>query len=310
MKIMRTFASTTSLMLAAKAPEDLRKLGFPFMASPKIDGVRAVITPRGVFSRNGKPIPNEYVQQQLVRKQYIGLDGELVVGAPTDADVFNSTQSGVMSRDGTPDFTFYAFDVVPAHTVDVAADAPFEKRFEIAAYMAAARQGRVAALPHTPPLFSVAALCQQELEYLDQGYEGAMLRDPAGIYKHGRSTVRERGLLKLKRFADSEMRVTELEEQQHNTNAAQADALGRTKRSSHKAGLVGAGVLGTLVGTDLHTGQPVRIGTGLTAAQRLLFWQPAMRAKLVGAVVRYKYFASGTKDAPRFPVFSGFRHDL
>ena len=43
-------------------------------------------------------------------------------------------------------------------------------------------------------------LADWEQRYLAQGYEGVMLRHPAGPYKPGRSTAREAWLLKLKRL--------------------------------------------------------------------------------------------------------------
>ena len=42
-------------------------------------------------------------------------------------------------------------------------------------------------------------LCLQlyEERCLEQGYEGVMLRDPNGLYKFGRSTMREQGLIQV-----------------------------------------------------------------------------------------------------------------
>ena len=71
---------------------DLCKLKYPVYVSPKLDGVRAVITNDGVYSRSGKLIPNEYTQQLF--KQFIGLDGELIVDNPTASDVYRKTVSG------------------------------------------------------------------------------------------------------------------------------------------------------------------------------------------------------------------------
>src|SRR5690606_34176502 len=86
------------VMLAAKA--DLDKIRFPVLASPKIDGVRAVVLGGVVLSRNMKPIPNRHVQSLFGNKVFGDLDGELVVGKPNDPDVFRKTTSGVMSVEG------------------------------------------------------------------------------------------------------------------------------------------------------------------------------------------------------------------
>src|SRR5437899_138139 len=85
-----------------------------------------------------------------------------------------------------------------------------------------------------------------------RGFEGVMLRKPDGPYKFGRSTVREGYLMKVKRFTQEEAVVVGYEEQETNLNEATKDALGHTKRSSHKAGKRPAGVLGALRVSNGH----------------------------------------------------------
>ena len=91
-------------MLAATVdPNDLDALRFPLLASPKLDGVRALVSDDGqLVSRNLKPIPNANVQKAFGRPEFAGLDGELVCGDPTAPDAFRKTTSAAMSRDGAP----------------------------------------------------------------------------------------------------------------------------------------------------------------------------------------------------------------
>ncbi len=51
-------------------------------------------------SRKLIAIPNTYTQQVLSGRALDGLDGELVVGEPTDKKLMQNTMGGVMSRDG------------------------------------------------------------------------------------------------------------------------------------------------------------------------------------------------------------------
>jgi hypothetical protein len=74
----------------------------------------------------------------------------------------------------------------------------------------------------------------------------------------------------------------------HNTNEAQTNELGRTKRSTAMEGLVGKGTMGALLVKDIDTQIEFSIGTGFTAEQRLAFWN--RRATLVGSVAKYKHF--------------------
>jgi DNA ligase-1 len=138
-----------------------------------------------------------------------------------------------------------------------------------------------------------------------------------GLYKHGRSTLREGWLLKVKRFEDGEARVVATEEWETNLNEAKTNALGRTERSTHQANKVGAGVLGKLIVVgvkgDRYDGIEFGVGTGFRGAdaadgERAKLWR--MRDKLVGRIVRYKYFPTGGKDKPRFPIFDGWRDPI
>lgn len=257
-------------MLAGKV-EDVAKLQFPVVVSPKLDGVRAIVQGGIVLSRSLKPITNKYVQSMFSKYEY--MDGELIVGASNAPDVYRKTVSGVMSEAGEPDVTFCAFDWVQKvkhHLVDTS-----------------------------------TKLLEIEADYTAQGYEGIMIRDPHGRYKQGRSTLSEGILIKLKRFQDAEAEIIGTEELMHNYNEDTINELGNIQRSSHKENLFGGDTLGALHVRNCTDGVEFKIGTGFTAAQRKAFWQD--RRSMVGQLVTYKFFPVGVKEASRHPVFKGFR---
>lgn len=277
-------------MLAAQA--DLRVLKYPVLASPKLDGVRAVVNERQLLSRSLKPIPNRYIADLLARPKLHGFDGELILGDPWGPTVYRDTVSAVMSRDGRPELRYYVFDLwgTPFN---------YEERWH-----ELLRLTEKLTLPvdlvESIVIENRAQLDEYEAAAVAKGFEGVMLRSPKAPYKHGRSTVSEGYLLKLKRFEDSEALVIGIEEEMHNANEAQTNELGRTKRSSAKGGLVGKGTMGALVVRDLTTGVEFNIGTGFTAEDRA-------RTDWVGKTVKYKHFPVGTKDKPRHPVYLGLR---
>lgn len=286
------------LMLAANA--DINNLKFPVLVSPKLDGVRCGIYRSGgvvrAMSRTAKLIPNRFIQQYLACTALLGFDGELIVGSPSAPDVYTKTVSGVMSEDSESDFALYIFDY---HTLP---DVAFEKRLRLVHRNAPPPLTRVIPLRHVA-VNSLEELLEYEHECLTLGYEGIMIRDPEGLYKYGRSTVREGGLLKLKRFEDSEAVILDVIELLHNHNPKELNELGGTKRSSAKAGKVRSGLLGAFRVRDVHTKVEFEIGTGFTLKQR----QDFFTEDLEGAVVKYKYLPVGVKDKPRHPVFLGFR---
>lgn len=283
-------------MLAAKA--DVAKIKFPVLVSPKYDGIRCLIVDGVAMSRSLKPIPNKFVQMILGRPEFNGLDGELIIGDPTAQDCFNVTSSGVMARELCPNFKYYVFG-----RFDV--EGPFSDRVFVSRLVA--KNSKANCLIPVDHEFAKDhyELDAYEAKCVEAGYEGIMIRDPNGAYKFGRSTVKEGGLLKLKRFEDSEARVIGFTQLMTNTNAATIDKLGNTVRSSHKAGKVGAGTLGALTVKDIGTGVEFDVGTGFSEADRKVLWH--MRQALIGKIVKYRYQPVGSKDKPRFPTFIGFR---
>lgn len=286
-------------MLAVAAPAELR---FPVYASAKIDGIRAVIKDGIVFSRSLKPIPNDYVQTMYGHSSLDGLDGELTVGAPNAPNTMQATTSGVMSRDGAPEVTLWVFDFWNNPTM------PFGERLRIMerAQSSGIFEGQTRIqLLQQELIQSNAELVSYETAMLALGYEGIMTRSPKAPYKYGRSTAKEQYLLKVKRWTDCEAVVVGYEERMHNANEATIDALGHTKRSSHKENLVPTGMLGAVV-CCAEDGTTFNVGTGFSDAQRRELWE--VKESLAGRLCCYKTFtATGVVNAPRFNVFKAWR---
>ena len=284
---------TIKPMLAATA--DMKSLKYPLYASPKIDAVRGLVINGKLRSRSLKPIPNKYVSSLLSHSYLNGLDGEIAVGSPRAKDVYRQTQSALSRIDGAPVFTFWVFDnfTIP--------NAAFQVRY---ANLRNISNSYVSILAHKL-IRSEKDLLAYEEQMLGVGYEGLILRDLHAPYKFGRSTVSEGGMLKLKRFVDSEAEIMEVVEEQENQNPATTSELGRTKRSSHKANKVPKGRAGALRVKD---GDMVfDVGTGMNDKDKEWFW--TNRKKAVGLTIKYKYFPLGMKDLPRHPVYLGPRDD-
>jgi len=287
--------------LLAYTVESIETVRFPVFASPKLDGIRCLILDGVAVSRTLKPIPNLHIRHQLAGLP--ALDGELICGDPTDPDCFNRTTSAVMSRDGAPRFTFRVFDHfgTPSDT--------FPQRIYTAELRVNEAQADFRPVEMVPQRFirDAAELAEYEAAQVAAGYEGVMVRDICDFYKFGRSTAKEGILGKVKRFADAEAEIVGIEELHRNGNAAEINALGHTERSTAAAGLVAAGTLGALIVRAEGFAETFKIGTGYTAAQRDSLWSD--RASLPGRLVKFKHQPAGAKDAPRFPVFLGFRLD-
>lgn len=293
-----TLAETVEFNHADPLPS-LSTLAFPLLASPKLDGVRAIVRDGVVYSRKLIAIPNHHVQF-LFGEECHGFDGELVVGNETDPDLFNRTSSAVMREEGEPDVIFRVFDFWD----DDKRGYSERCRLNIGE---CPPETRIALVEQTE-IRDAAALAEYEAKMVAAGYEGVMVRKPDAPYKHGRSTLREGYLLKIKRFADSEAEVVGVEELMRNGNEQTRDELGHAKRSSHKANLVPAGTMGALLVRDVKSGIHFSIGTGFDQAQRDRLWQDHVLAdSVIGRVLTYTYQPVGVKEKPRFPSFKGWR---
>lgn len=279
-------------MLAS--PADLAFLRYPLLASPKLDGIRAIVRGGRLVSRKLLDIPNRHVQEALAGLPE-GTDGELIDGDATAEDVYRRTNSLVMAHDKPQiaNLRLFVFDKWNESTAYI-------NRYQ---QLQETRWGPFVSVLMHDEIDNRDELDEYEARMVDAGYEGIMLRDPWANYKFGRSTAKEGILLKLKRFEDSEATIVGIEEEMFNGNEAQRDKLGRTKRSTAKAGKVGKGTMGALVVRDLNTGVVFNIGSGFTAADRQAEWKP-------GEIVKYKYFPVGVKDKPRHPVFIGRRSNI
>ena len=286
-------------MLGA-AVEDLGTLQYPLLASPKYDGIRAIWWNGRFYSRNLKHIPNVALSERMAKHlakhdcSCDGMEGELIYGEPVGEGVFNRTSSKVMTRNADADgVKFYMFDDMNRPT------APFYDRWGKLPDLG----GFTVKVPH---VMCHTAKSAEEFENLavDEGYEGMILRAPEASYKCGRSTLREQGLLKVKRFMDAEAQVVGFEELMHNANPLGTNELGYAHRTSHKAGQVPSGTLGTLL--VAWNGQVLGIGSGFTAAERVDTWNN--REFLKGKWVKFKYLPA-VKDLPRHPVFLGWREE-
>lgn len=274
---------------------DLTQVRYPVFASYKLDGIRAIWYGKEFLSRTLKTIPNRALQKEFNKLSIpSGIDGELICGEPNASNVYNRTVKAVMTINGSAEnIRFFTFD-------NCEVSGGFCQRIET--------------LFDLPPMIKLDQtlidnaddLFRFEEKAISSGYEGVVLRNPEGIYKHGRSTLKEQYLLKLKRFTDAEATVIGFEELLHNANTASSDERGYTKRSAHQENLIPMGVMGALL-VNMGSLQ-FKIGTGFTRQDRYFIWQH--RNELIGKLVKFKYLKVGMKDLPRHPVFLGWREQI
>lgn len=285
----------------------VKQLASTYMyVQPKFDGIRATLTNFGPRTRSLKGVPNVHIHNTLLNSHLPWLDGEIMTYDDFErVQDYNAIQSQVMSRDGTPNFKFHVFDIViPGRD--------FHTRLEVARKWVADFQDEFPWL-EIAPTFAVTNFDEFEAaeeRFLENGYEGMIVRKPDALYKFNRATNLQGQLIKVKRFEDAEGFVMGFEELMRNTNVAFTNELGYTDHTSHKSGLVPGGMLGKLVVKATIDGVVVeaRVGSGFTEQERIDIWNN--QNDYMGKRVKFKHFPFGAKDKPRHAIFLGWRSDF
>jgi DNA ligase-1 len=266
-------------MLALKYKDCIDNVTFPMWCQPKLDGVRCIARPIGLFTRKGKPHTNmAHVQQDLVSifEKYptLVIDGE-AYASHLSGD-FNAIISLV--KKGKPDSADRAASAasIRYHVYDGFftdnPGMPFGERNKKI-------QEILYGVSSVVIVETVKAKDQEELDscyskWLEQGFEGQMLRTDTA-YEVGK---RAKALLKRKEFIDEEYTVADVEEGKGN-RAGGAGAIVLT--TGDKAGIRGdrAFVVGLLKN----------------------------KAKLIGKLVTVRYQNKTPAGALRFPVMVAVR---
>lgn len=292
------------------APDKLSDVQWPKYASVKIDGIRACKPIDETVSKSGKPLPNKFFMAWMAQNAPSGIDCEVVVGDPANGDeTYRNTFSGIMSIEGQPDFNIYIFDL--CHKTGPESGycndrlSTLELMFGHTLWKDHAYFTEVA--PRTFLVKQFLLNSQEELDAfyaqaLEDGYEGVILRDPAGFYKYGKCTAREQYQFKIKPEHDAEAEILYAYEAEENLNTAFTNEVGETKRSSHQENKVGKGMLGGYHVRDLATGMVFDCGAGkLTHAERVARWLTKDTAP--GKFIKYRSMSYGVHEAPRHPRF-------
>lgn len=297
-------ANTFRPMLAATA--DLKILTVSpgqFLASPKLDGIRCVVRDGQLFTRTMKLVPNKRIQAAMGGIAYMeGFDGELIVGDPTAPSCYVRTESMVMSKDAPiDDLGFWVFDIARPGM-------PYADRLENVRTVATDLLALSCPwLVLTPQIYVMdkAHLLDIVASHLTSGYEGTMLRCSTGTYKFGRSTLNEQGMLKIKPYKDSEAVILDIMQGQHNTNTAERNELGLTKRSSVASGQIPSATAGAMLCIDVHSNQTITVAMGkaIHALRRDMWLQ---KGSYIGRTIKYRFFQYGSYELPRHPRFLQF----
>jgi len=270
-----------------KAPHQLPTLEqlkphLPLLASLKLNGVRGRLEEGVSYSSSGKVHRNVHVQNWFERLM-VGMDDCIVDGEIYSPTVRGVQLSGICNsyrKELPPDVGFHVFDMLTRDEWYKGGEPDFGYRYlrmkQHAGLCEHARreqeQERVCVIPQHPISFVEHLTPWLETIWADGG-EGLMVRTYTGKYKHGRATFREANIWKLKQYdlyvgtlVDIEAQTTIAEEA-----VRERDQFGHLKQPGRKADRAELPAAGVLI-CRLSDGTEMRVGAGLTKAQRAQIW--------------------------------------
>lgn len=304
----------------------LDRVIFPCGVQPKIDGVRALQLAARLTGRSLDPFEG-YGITDYFTGLFPGGDGEMTLGSkPNCTDRLCSRTTGAMGRiyeednkkvliTHMADLHWWLFDLVTDDTVDLA----YKTRYDLLA-----ENIRRVGHPRLHLVPMEIARNRKELDAIivrlfNEGYEGAIIRNLEAPYKEGRATQKGQQIWRVKSWADFEILVTRIFAAEENTNEKKTNSLGRSERSSAKAGKVAKEMLGSMEGTLLadfycpisgkllfKKGLLITAGRGEMTAKEAAAYH-ANPHTIVGWPVKVKHMTHGVKDLPRFPTYVAHR---
>jgi DNA ligase-1 len=263
-------------MLAKRFDEQGDKVVYPAYAQPKFDGHRciAVVDKKGsctLWSRTRKPItglPHIISAIEHSGARDIVLDGELY-----NHDYKSNFEelTSFIPKEGHEVVQYHIYDIAD-NTLTFAQRLKEIYKLSLYTPLLAVQTQKVDDEDELLIMFEV---------FLQQGYEGAMVRNMGGLYVNKRST----DLLKIKEFQDDEFEIVDVEE-------------GRGKLAG-KAIFVCANKQGTKFKAKMKGDQD----------ELAKFWKNPSLA--IGRMLTVQYQGlTGKNGVPRFPVGLRFREDV
>ena len=276
-------------MLAHKYEDYKAKLKYPVNVQPKLDGIRCIVKSDGMWTRNGKQIVSaphifESLKHHFLANPDLILDGELYY---KDRNNFNTICSLVKKTKPTSQDLEESKRLIQYWIYDVPSmSGRFDvRKIELYKYF---HENHIV-MVETYLVQNEADMLKKYAQYIEQGYEGLIIRTLTGDYENKRSKT----LLKYKTFEDDEFEILDAYEGQGRLTGRLGQALLKTQN--------GEMFFSTVNGTDEYLKD---------------LWEN--KNNLIGKKATVKYFelTAEEKDengktikggVPRFPKVIGIR---
>jgi ATP-dependent DNA ligase len=286
-KVFPKLVPTFGLMLAPNDIPIITQVRYPIFVQPKLDGYRCIYRKQEMRSRAGKPFANEnlesYFDAMFEMADHV-LDGELYAHGIT----FNKLQT-ILNNQTAPlpkNLKFVVYDCIPVLDWDhQSCKKEYQERIKSIREVlndSIADYKKVIDIPNDLVQTSGEAIAIYK-KYLKEGYEGAMLKAPDGLYRWKRTSIKSGEILKLKPFKTIDLSIEGFYE-------------GEGKHIGSCGGFI----------VD-HKGVKVRVGSGLDDAERKQVWEN--KNAYLGKMIEIRYLEVSEDGSLRNNSFVAFRED-
>lgn len=182
-------------MLAKDYKKEMKKVEFPFHVQPKLDGMRALNSEKGLISRKGIDIITLSHISKISIPEGVVLDGELYAhGLPFQENM-------KLIKKERPESVNVKY-----HVYDIVSDKPFTERFDELIGFLKSNETNFELVP-TYKVNNEKELKEYHLKFLSEGYEGTIIRHGESGYEIDK---RSSSLLKYKDFIDEACEIIDV----------------------------------------------------------------------------------------------------
>lgn len=189
--------------MATLNPKKKASVTYKGYTQPKLDGCRALFNKKlGFWSRGGNTFLPEVTQNFVVDTGEVILDGEMML---PDGALFEDSITVIKkyrSKEVNDKLEYHVFDCYDPNQPDL----PFPKRIELLKAFHLEKNKWIHLVP-TYVINSKEDLEEMYLQFLEEGHEGAMIREGTGPYVQGHRTM---DLIKYKPFIDGEFKILDV----------------------------------------------------------------------------------------------------
>lgn len=273
---------------------------FPVLAFPKYNGMQCHVWPlrkEYVVYAGNKLIPNFHIQWQLGRRRFVGYDGMITIGDYDDPLLLKNTKAALMNRVGIPDFTFHVFDVNNEYTkglmfadrIKRMKDMWDQERFKFSWFK----------VVRFKKIKDKKALKKYELDCVEKGFSGIIMKDPTGFYTPGRRFGINRWMMEISHFVEDIGEIVGVEYIKREKEEIPDEELFYARRLLDNARMRFYQKITALV--ILWRGREVVLDRGFSEAYRRKLYRS--QRHLIGKTVIFRYFHDGSSDEPLYPTF-------